>query len=119
MEYFGTDEMDESALTVEERLTRCYELSAYALTIGTAPPDATLVHGTWQHVVYAAKRIGHAWLELPDGHIWEPISGQIWKREMWNLILNPVEECRYTKDEARNAVMFHRHWGRWHESEYE
>jgi hypothetical protein len=118
MEYLGTDSIDESALTIDERLTRCYELAAYALTIGTAPDDAILVHGTWQHVVHTDKRIGHAWLELPDGQIWEPIRGVIWYRAAWNMILQPIEERRYTKSEAHNAVMFYRHWGRWHESEY-
>ena len=118
MEYFGTDNLDESALTIDERLTRCYELAAYALTLGTAPSDATLIHGTWQHVIYAPRRIAHAWLELADGRVWEPISGVIYERSEWNLIMQPTDERRYTKTEARNAIMFHRNWGSWHASEF-
>ena len=120
MEYFGTEEVsDEPARTINERLHRCYELAGYALTLGDAPEDAILVHGTWQHVVFSDKRRGHAWLVLPDDRVWEPIQGKIWNKREWELIVQPVEEVRYTKDEARNVIMFHRHWGRWHDSEYE
>lgn len=120
MEYFGTKSVgDESALTVDERLRRCFELAGYALTIGDAPSDAILIHGTWQHIVHAERRIAHAWLELPDGQIWEPIQGNIWHRRAWIALLQPQEERRYTRAEARRLVALHHHWGRWHESEYE
>lgn len=118
MEYLGTDQLDESALTIDDRLHRCFELSAYALTLGTAPADAILVHGTWQHVVYADDRIAHAWLELLDGRIWEPIRAKMYDRHYWDTVMRPIEERRYTRSETHNAIMFHRHWGRWHDSEY-
>lgn len=110
--YFGSETIeDEPAGTTAERAGRCYELTAYALLFGSAPLGTVLVHGTVQG---NGPRIGHAWLELPDGSVWEPMYHLIYLN--WTEYASAVEERRYTSTEARRLIMSSGHWGCWHDT---
>lgn len=112
--YFGTMCVgDEPAETLEQRLTRCYQLAGYALALGTVPHDATLVHGTIHARVPDAERIGHAWLELFDEMVWEPVSRVLWAADAWQRFTRAVVDRRYDQRETRIAVLRHEHWGPW------
>ena len=116
---YGTGEAnDEPSLTHEDRRKRCYELACHALIFGSAPADAKLVHGTIDGgYVDGPGRIGHAWLRLADGRIWEPISAKVYGQE-WMVWADALPERVYTRHEARLAVVRFEHYGRWHESPY-
>jgi len=63
-------------------------------------PEAVLAHGT---AISLGKRIGHAWVELPDGTVWEPTSQAIFPIERFYALVDPIVEDRYTSEEA--AIM--------------
>jgi GNAT superfamily N-acetyltransferase len=113
---FGTGHVDGPSTTFDERLTRCYELAASALFAG-APEGSVLVHGSI-HGYGAPRRIGHAWLNLPDGTVWEPITAKVYDKDAWTAYARAREERVYTKDQAAKELIGSGHYGRWHESEY-
>jgi len=95
--------------------------SPSAAPTGTCYPDAwryvmrhteaqpVLVHGT---VVGLSGRLGHAWVELPDGTLWDPASQVIFAIERYYELVDPIVEDRYTVDEA--ATMLNVGWhGPW------
>lgn len=107
------------ARTFQERLKRCYELAGYALLFGDVPEGTLLVHGTIHGPKEDQQRIGHAWLRLPDGTIWEPITGDIHASWItWRDFANAKVERTYTEGEARRLVLMDGTWGRWHDSRY-
>lgn len=77
--------------------------------------DAILVHGTAQRITREGiGRTGHAWVELPDGTIWEPENKMIITREQFE-ISKPEVIKRYTFTAAALAVLKHSHYGPWEE----
>lgn len=119
-DYLGSDVIDgERAATFDERISRCYELAGFALLCGTAPTGSTLIHGTMKGTHPGARRIGHAWLRLPDGRIWEPIYAEIWADyAAWQKYADAKVERRYSAKRARTVIFYFDHWGRWHESRF-
>lgn len=114
MAYFDTMCVgDEPAETLEQRLTRCYQLAGYALSLGTAPDDAQLVHGTMHAQLPGTERIEHAWLELPNETVWEPVSRRLWLSDTWEVFARPIVQRRYTQHQVRLAVLQWHHWGPW------
>lgn len=63
--------------------------------------EGFLIHGSVQ-LSAEAPRINHAWVELPSGWIWEPQTKSYFLIEDFH-IMSPVEEHRYTVEEA--AIM--------------
>lgn len=63
--------------------------------------EGYLVHGSVQ-LSAGAPRISHAWVELPSGHIYEPQTGQYFTIEDFKM-MGPIEEHRYSVEEA--AIM--------------
>lgn len=117
---FGTESVgDESARTYGERLKRCYELAGYAVLLGGVPVGSVLVHGTIDGGPGTLGRIGHAWVLLPDGKVWEPITREIWRDyATWQSYADAKVERQYSKQRVSNAVRFYQHWGVWHKSQY-
>lgn len=114
---FGSENAsNEAAVTFEQRLTRCYELAFSGLMMG-APEGSFLVHGS-MHGPDAPQRIGHAWLLLPGGLIWEPITALVQDRDEWYAYARAREERTYSKLQAARASVTHGDYGRWHESRY-
>lgn len=75
--------------------------------------DAVLVHGT---IVGLRGRMSHAWVELPDGTIWEPASQAIFPIEKYYEMVDPVVEDRYTGEEAALMLSVGKH-GPWTDEE--
>ncbi|MBA7656166.1 hypothetical protein ES703_64081 [subsurface metagenome] len=89
----------------------CYE-DAWRFLI--KEEEGELIHGSVESL---GRRIGHAWVELPTGYIWEPESGRFIKKADFQAMAKPQEEVRYSVDEA--AIMLARvgKHGPWTEQE--
>jgi hypothetical protein len=107
--FFGTEEVEGDP----SRKGRCYELSCYALVFGTAPPNSILVHGSIHGPDDDMERIAHAWLELPNGKVWEPYTHSVYVN--WLTFAEPREERRYTRYQAIRMVRQTGTWGAWHD----
>jgi len=69
-----------------------------------------LVHGT----VYSGnRRIGHAWVITDSDFIWEPQTGRYFTTLGFRCDFAPVEESRYTPEEAAIMVARTKHLGPW------
>lgn len=116
--YLGTEaDGDEVFLTFEQRIKNCYHLAGYAVVFGEAGRSSRLVHGSWQGPT-AEQRIGHAWVELPNGLIWEPIFAAIFDGEELRRYARMWDERTYDYHVAKKMIQSSGHWGRWHESRY-
>lgn len=117
---FNEEQSKENFNTMKER----WSPSKPAPT-GTCYPDAwryvmrhtegVLAHGT---AISLGKRLGHAWVELPDGTVWEPSSQAIFPIERFYELVDPIVEDRYTADEAAHMVSVGKH-GPWTAEERE
>jgi hypothetical protein len=113
----GTEDLDETALTFDQRVGRCYELAGYAVVMGSMP-SGILVHGSW-HGPGAPRRIGHAWVEFEvDDRIlvWEPITARFYLKDEFTRWTLCEAEVRYTRKKALRKIAKSEHWGRWHDS---
>lgn len=113
MLYYDTEEVAGVARRTErQRAGRCYELAGYALLLGSAPSDATLIHGSIEG--FGLPRIGHAWLLLnADGDVWEPMQARVWPGRIWQAMAQPEVHGTYDRDELAAAALEHGHWGPW------
>ncbi|MDD4985215.1 MAG: DUF192 domain-containing protein [Dehalococcoidales bacterium] len=76
--------------------------------------EGKLVHGT----VYSGnRRIGHAWVETDSDFIWEPQTGKYFTNLGFRDAFAPVEDHRYTPEQAAIMVARIRHFGPWTEEE--
>jgi hypothetical protein len=121
--YFGTDFLnreDEPAYDYSTRKSRCYELACQALVWGTAPKDSFLIHGSMDgHLPDGIGRIGHAWLELPNGKIWEPIMGDLFESWTdWQIWADAQTERRYTLARVQRYITATRTFGPWQPTKY-
>lgn len=81
-------------------------------------PEGMLVHGTASSInTGVSKQIGHAWVELPYGTVWEPYSKRILPIEDFYRFTDAKPQDRYTAEEA--AIMLARagRHGPWSEDE--
>ena len=77
--------------------------------------EGYLVHGSVQ-LSAEAPRISHAWVELPTGWVWEPQTGRYYTVEDFR-VMSPVEECRYTVEEAIIMAVRSGNHGPWSDEE--
>jgi hypothetical protein len=112
-DYDEEDEDDEDDSTFEGRLGRCFQLSGRRAAWG-ADPGATLIHGTIKN--FGLLPLAHGWVEHSNGNIHEPITDELYPKEIFHAIFNPVEEKRYNRDELMEKLREHQHWGPWHET---
>ena len=98
-------------MAVNNAAGTCYE-DAWRFLI--KEEEGELIHGTVESL---GRRIGHAWVELPTGFIWEPETRQFLKKADFEAIAKPQEEARYSVTEA--AIMLARvgKHGPWTEEE--
>lgn len=94
-----------------DRLGRCYELAGRHVAFSS--DDEVLVHGTIQGG--GNPRIGHAWVELPSGKIYDPVLDQEFDPEVHKSFFSAQEEERFTQDEVQRMISDHGHWGPWDE----
>ena len=119
VDFLGTENASQiPSILFEQRRQRCYELAGYAVAFGTAPAGSLLVHGSWTGPV-PKERIGHAWVLLPDGCVWEPIRARIYadRAEFYDWT-KAWDERTYALSVVRRNLASSGHFGRWHESRY-
>lgn len=76
--------------------------------------EGKLVHGT----VYSGnRRIGHAWVQTNSDFIWEPQTGRHFTNLGFRCDFAPIEESRYSPEEAAIMVAQARHFGPWTKEE--
>jgi hypothetical protein len=111
-EFYGTDTF---GTDTEQRLGQCTDLAFRALF--RAPEGTKLVHASMtspmNRTETAGLKLGHAFLRLPDGRIWDPPSALHWDPQVYNVLGGIHNEREYTKDEAGALAMRHRHGGPW------
>ncbi|HVZ65088.1 MAG TPA: hypothetical protein VG936_11000 [Lacunisphaera sp.] len=95
-------------LTHKERLGRCYELSGLIVLYN---PDTSLAHGSIQGL--GNPRIAHAWVDLPDGSVWEPATNKVWSRTGFEAFFNPRVSQKYDNRRALEHFAQHETWGPW------
>jgi HD superfamily phosphodiesterase len=92
------------------RQGRCYELAAKTLRDTEIYAAAALVHGT---VNGRVGRIGHAWIAVDGGAVYEPVSDEEWTVELFEAKFEPIEARRYSLIEAAHMMITTGHWGPW------
>ncbi len=95
---------------IETRLGHCYVLAGRH---AVEQPGSILVHGTIQGG--DNPRTGHAWVEKPDGTVWEPITQWELPADAFERLFNAEAERRYTATEICVLSLRYEHWGPWTE----
>ncbi|GAJ16026.1 unnamed protein product [marine sediment metagenome] len=54
--------------------------------------EGELIHGTVESL---GRRIGHAWVELPTGFIWEPRTKSYFSIKDFHIAASPIEELQF------------------------
>lgn len=99
------------ALNPADRFGLCYELSGRYLM---EHPYGYLVHGTVYGIVgKEAKRMKHAWVELPDNMVWEPEHDMLFSTAQFNATYEPQVDARYNAEQMAKMALKYRHWGPW------
>lgn len=76
----------------------------------------TLVHGVINSGL-DGKRIKHAWIELPDGNIYEPVLNEYMSKAEFEGRAMPSDCRRYTRMQAVRLIAKTRNWGSWTDDE--
>lgn len=97
---------------IRKRQGRCYELAGRVMLNEDGSEAFALVHGT-ANSGFAEQRIGHAWIELPDGVIYEPIFNEYMTGAEFNSRAKPSECQRYTRMQTAKLLVHAGHWGPW------
>ncbi len=79
--------------------------------------EGFLINGSVQLSGQEGRRIDHAWVELPTGWIWEPKTGGYFTIEDFNRMFSPIEDHRYSVEQAAIMVARVGHHGPWTEEE--
>lgn len=119
--WLGTEDVDGPATEFDQRISRCNELTNYALLWGSAPDDAHLIHGSMHGRFDGNQRIRHSWLVLRRGDVrlvWEPITALWHNMDAWYEYARAWDEREYVKRQVQQMTLATRHFGPWHESRY-
>lgn len=98
---------------IAARLGQCYVLAGRAVAFGPYEVG-TLVHGSIEG--YGNPRIAHAWVELPDGSVWEPISDTEYPQIVFRALFHPGPGPRYAREAVLKHIAGSAHWGPWEEA---
>jgi len=109
---------------VNTRLPAVQYMPALKCKLGTCYKDAweyinriktgTLVHGAVINRP-GESYVTHAWVELPDGKLWEPQSNYIFPKDIFMTRFQAKELVRYTADEAIKMGKKTGKYGPWEE----
>ena len=97
----------ETLKRIRKRQGRCYELAYRAMLYETGAEKFTLVHGTIR------DWIGHAWIELGDGRVYDPVLNTYFLAVEYIAAMRAVAERRYNHIEAMRMAK-HGNSGPWH-----
>lgn len=98
----------DDARTVQERLSRCYELAGRRCF---EEPGWELVHGSIQGM--GNPRIGHAWCITADGQHWDPIMDSYLPDDEHRAFYNAEVYGRWSQREAMQEAVRTGHYGPW------
>jgi hypothetical protein len=105
--------------TFDERLTRCYELSWQTLNkIGGGGEGHQLVHGSIHGPGSPVGRIPHAWVELADGTIFDPVLDLWFSPDEWERGFSAEAAVKYDFDEYGRQSAANMNMGPWHDAPY-
>ena len=119
---------DEAWEQAGSRKGDCYRLAASHLLYDEAPEGSLLVHGqaSFMPSHLPCLPFDHAWVEYPDGRVYEPISQMVLTPAEWEAIGRvaywaaeadkqgwPWAERRYDKETTRQHVLDETTWGPW------
>ncbi len=115
----------EFGVTWDRKLVYAKEVHSNPEPTGTCYTDAWrflmkqdagfLIHGSVQ-LSSEGPRVNHAWVELSTGWVWEPQTGQYFIIEDFK-IMSPIEDHRYTSEEAALLVVKTMKHGPWSDEE--
>ncbi len=94
--------------SLRSRLGQCYVLSGRYVS---SHPGSTLVHGSIEGM--GNPRIGHAWVELEDGQIFDPIVNQTFDPYVYNAFFKAIIDNKYTFSDTLKITVSTGHWGPW------
>ncbi len=93
-------------------LGTCYP-DAWRYVMQHADDNPILVHGM---ATGLSGQHQHAWVELPDGTIWDPAASAVFTKERYFELVKAVGENRYTVEEAALMLNVGQH-GPWTDEE--
>lgn len=91
------------------RLGRCYELAGRHVM--NARDGSSLVHGSIQGA--GNPRIGHAWVQLPDGAVYDPVLDQEFPADVHAVVFSARTEQVYDLEGVAVETIRSGHWGPW------
>jgi hypothetical protein len=101
-----------SLARIRKRQGRCYELAARVMMDEVGADQFTLVHG------YCHTRFfGHAWIELGDGRVFDPVLDVTWSADEYAKRLGAEAEHRYSQMEFAKLMSATRVYGPWTDDE--
>ena len=101
---------------IRKRQGRCYELAGRVMLNEDGSETFTLVHGEVSSG-FAWRRIGHAWIELPDGSVYDPVLNEFMTKAGFDSRAKPSKCQRYTCMQAARLIGHAGHSGPWTDSE--
>jgi hypothetical protein len=105
--------------TFDERLTRCYELSWKTISkISGGGEGHQLVHGSIHGPGSSAGRIPHAWVELADGTVFDPVLDLWFSPDEWERGFSAEAAVKYDFDEVGRQSAASMNMGPWHDAPY-
>jgi hypothetical protein len=105
--YLGTMR---SLRRVRKRSGRCYELAFRVMHEEPGAERFVLVHGV------VRERFGHAWIELDDGTVYDPVVDLHLPADEYTTRAHAVAERRYTRAEALENMLKNNKYGPWHDT---
>ena len=103
-------------VNARKRQGRCYELAGQGILNTTSNDSVLLCHGLVTNL--DGTTIDHAWLEVDEGQIYDPVLDKVISLRMYSLRVAKVI-MRYTKLEAAKLMTKTSHWGPWEPWEIE
>jgi hypothetical protein len=110
----------QSLARVRKRAGRCFELAWRVMAYEPGAERFTLVHGgILQHRTLSENMIAHAWIELDDGRVYDPVTNKYMPTGEYAARRRAVVERRYDQREAmRASVEAGGHYGPRHETKF-
>jgi hypothetical protein len=95
---------------------KCYSLAMRFVLNHEGPGDVSLVHGLWGWRLQNHQGVfpvEHAWVDLGNGVIYEPVSCQYIEKAWSESRFHTIELARYTPYKTARLVLEHNHAGPW------
>ena|ERR1039458_1250582 len=100
-----------------KRQGRCYELALRVMLHEPSAERLTLVHGRISQIKNDDYLIDHAWIELNDGRIYDPVLDKHTPQDEYVRTRGAVIERQYPRAEAIRVAVKTGHYGPWHRAE--